>query len=153
MPPLRDRGEDLPLLIADLAQRIGVAGRLRVQFARPTIEALKTYHWPGNVRELGNLIERMSIRCGARAVTIADLPARYRPIEWHADADDGCRIAAGAEQLIASAPAMSVLGPALEALSRDAAVTAAALDAGAAEDDEPPSMDRSGVKFTTGAAA
>jgi DNA-binding NtrC family response regulator len=31
------------------------------------------------VRELGNLIERMSVQCGARAVTIADLPARYRP--------------------------------------------------------------------------
>ncbi|HEY4974687.1 MAG TPA: sigma-54 dependent transcriptional regulator [Steroidobacteraceae bacterium] len=122
MPPLRDRGEDLPLLIADLAHRIGNAGRPQVHFGAATIEALKAYSWPGNVRELGNLIERMSIQCGARAVTIADLPARYQPPNWQQ----------APEQLIASAPAISVLGPALEALARDA---------GTPEDDEPTSMD------------
>jgi sigma-54 specific flagellar transcriptional regulator A len=138
MPPLRDRGEDLPLLIADLVQRIGAAGRPPVQFAQPTIEALKTYRWPGNVRELGNLIERMSIQCGARAVSIADLPARYRPPDWSPEAAS----APLAEDLIASAPAMSVLGPVLEALARDAAGdTPAAVDDGAAEADEPPPMD------------
>jgi sigma-54 dependent transcriptional regulator, flagellar regulatory protein len=132
MPPLRERGEDLPLLIADLTHRFGNAGRPQVKFARATVEALKAYHWPGNVRELGNLIERMSIQCGARAVTIADLPARYRPPDWSAAADAAASNQAAAE-LIASAPATSVLGPALEALSRDA---------GTAEDDEPPSMDQ-----------
>jgi sigma-54 specific flagellar transcriptional regulator A len=138
MPPLRDRGEDLPLLIADLVQRIGAAGRPPVQFAHATIEALKSYRWPGNVRELGNLIERMSIQCGARAVAIADLPARYRPADWSADSVAGPR----ADDLIASAPAMSVLGPVLEALARDAAGdTPAAVDDGATEADEPPSMD------------
>jgi sigma-54 specific flagellar transcriptional regulator A len=138
MPPLRERAEDLPSLIADLVQRIGAAGRPPVQFASATIDALKTYRWPGNVRELGNLIERMSIQCGARAVTIADLPARYRPPDWNPDAAD----APVPEELIASAPAMSVLGPVLEALSLDAAGTmAAAGDAGATELDEPPSMD------------
>ena len=141
MPPLRDRGEDLPLLIADLAHRIGTGGRPRVQFASTTIEALKAYRWPGNVRELGNLIERMSIQCAGRAVTIADLPARYRPMDWSAAADVRCEIAAPCEELIASAPAISVLGPALEALARDAALAGPALDAGTAEDDEPPSMD------------
>jgi sigma-54 dependent transcriptional regulator, flagellar regulatory protein len=136
MPPLRDRAEDLPLLIADLAQRIGNAGRPQVKFASATVQALKAYHWPGNVRELGNLIERMSIQCGVRAVTIADLPARYRPPGWSAAADSDAAAAAGnqaAAELIASAPATCVLGPALEALSRDAS---------AAQDEEPPSMDQ-----------
>ena len=131
MPPLRDRAEDLPLLIADLAQRIGNAGRPQVKFANATVEALKAYGWPGNVRELGNLIERMSIQCGAHAVSIADLPARYRPPDWSAPADAAAANQA-AEQLIASAPAISVLGPALEAMARDAA---------APQDDEPSSMD------------
>jgi sigma-54 dependent transcriptional regulator, flagellar regulatory protein len=131
MPPLRDRAEDLPLLIADLAQRIGNAGRPQVKFANATIEALKAYGWPGNVRELGNLIERMSIQCGARAVSIADLPARYRPPDWSATADAASANQA-AEELIASAPAISVLGPALEAMARHAA---------APQDDEPSSMD------------
>jgi sigma-54 specific flagellar transcriptional regulator A len=115
MPPLRERGDDLPLLIEDLSQRIGQAGRPRVQFTAATIEALKTYRWPGNVRELGNLIERMSIQCGARAVTIADLPARYRPADWSAEQES--IVVPSAAQLIASAPAQSVLGPALQVLS------------------------------------
>src|ERR1700689_4623220 len=79
MPPLRQRGEDLPHLIADLAERIQATGRPRVQFTPPALEALQTYRWPGNVRELGNLIERLSIQCQTRAVGIADLPPRSRP--------------------------------------------------------------------------
>lgn len=107
MPSLRERGEDLPLLIADLAERIRVAGRPRVQFTPTALEALKGYRWPGNVRELGNLIERLSIRCQSRAVSIADLPPRYRPLDWTPAAQ------AETETLIASVPAMSVLAPAL----------------------------------------
>src|SRR5580692_9164532 len=137
MPPLRDRGEDLPLLIADLAQRIGAAGRPPVQFAAATIEALKAYAWPGNVRELGNLIERMSIQCGARAVTIADLPARYRPADWSAASAPE----PAAEELIASAPAISVLAPVLDALPVDAAAVEAASDYVAADDDERAALD------------
>jgi sigma-54 specific flagellar transcriptional regulator A len=135
MPPLRDRGEDLPLLIADLAQRIGAAGRPPVQFAAATIEALKAYAWPGNVRELGNLIERMSIQCGPRPVTIADLPARYRPLDWNATD------AAGPAELIASATAVSVLGPALAALSPDRATAGPPPEAGDTLSTELPPMD------------
>ena len=131
MPPLRERGEDLPLLIADLAQRIGSAGRPQVKFAAATVEALRAYPWPGNVRELGNLIERMSIQCGARPVTIADLPARYRPSDWSAAAEQPAAQAAPPE-LIASAPAINVLGPGLAAMARDAA---------AAQDEEAAAMD------------
>jgi sigma-54 specific flagellar transcriptional regulator A len=107
MPSLRERGEDLPLLIADLAERIRVAGRPRVQFTPTALEALKGYRWPGNVRELGNLIERLSIQCQSRVVSIADLPPRYRPLDWTPAAQ------AETETLIASVPAMSVLAPAL----------------------------------------
>jgi sigma-54 specific flagellar transcriptional regulator A len=107
MPSLRERGEDLPLLIADLAERIRVAGRPRVQFTPTALEALKGYRWPGNVRELGNLIERLSIQCQSRAVSIADLPPRYRPLDWTPAAQ------AETETLIASVPAMNVLAPAL----------------------------------------
>ena len=132
MPPLRARSEDLPLLIADLVQRVGAAGRPPVQFSAAAIEALKTYRWPGNVRELGNLIERMSIQCGARAVTIADLPPRYRPADWSA----GSAGEPAAEELIASAPAVSVLGPVLDALSRDATSEDSTTDDAAGDDDE-----------------
>jgi sigma-54 specific flagellar transcriptional regulator A len=140
MPALRDRDEDLPLLIADLARRHGAAGRPRVQFAAATIEALKAYHWPGNVRELGNLIERMSIQCSNRPVRIDDLPARYRPTDCSPGQD-----ASPAPALIASAPALSVVGSALDDLSRAAAASPEPVpdSAGlqAQSEDEPAAID------------
>jgi sigma-54 specific flagellar transcriptional regulator A len=120
MPPLRERGEDLPLLIADLAERIRATGRPRVQFTPPALEALQAYRWPGNVRELGNLIERLSIQCQTRAVGVADLPPRYRPADWTPDAQPS------GEMLLASVPAASLLAPALEALVASATTTAEA---------------------------
>ena len=82
MPPLRERSEDLPLLIEALATRVATAHRHPVRFAPATIAALQTYRWPGNVRELANLIERLSIQCDGAWVGVADLPPRYRPAGW-----------------------------------------------------------------------
>ena len=127
MPPLRERAADLPLLIAALAERIQASGRPRVQFSAPALEALQAYRWPGNVRELGNLIERLSIQCQSRAVGIADLPARYRPEGWVPGSQPVY------EAMVAAAPAMSVLGPAMEALARAANISS--LDAAALADD------------------
>ena len=107
MPALRERGEDLPALIGDLAQRIHASGRPLVQFSASAIEALRCYRWPGNVRELGNLIERLSIQCQSRLVTIGDLPPRYRPVDWTGDSEPSREI------LIATASAAEVLAPAL----------------------------------------
>ena len=82
MPPLRVRIEDLPVLVNDFAGYNAAAGRPRVQLTAETLQCLSEYPWPGNVRELGNLVERLSILCGARPVTIGDLPPRYRPKDW-----------------------------------------------------------------------
>jgi two-component system nitrogen regulation response regulator NtrX len=62
LPPLRDRLEDLPALVAHLAER--VRPRQAVGFTPGAFEALSAYSWPGNVRELANLVERLSILCG-----------------------------------------------------------------------------------------
>jgi sigma-54 specific flagellar transcriptional regulator A len=115
MPPLRERTEDLPGLITALSERIVGAGRPRVYFTAAALGALKRYRWPGNVRELGNLIERMAVQCGGRAVAVADLPMRYRPADWDAGNDTP-----PADALIGSAPASTVLAPALEAWTRQA---------------------------------
>jgi sigma-54 specific flagellar transcriptional regulator A len=141
MPPLRQRRDDLPRLIADLSERISAAGRPKVLFLESTIEALKGYRWPGNVRELGNLIERMSIQCGSRPIRIADLPARYRPLDWNPAADAAAEAAAEAAavaataELIATAPASEVLAAAFhspsveeEVPAMDAAMTDALLN-------------------------
>jgi formate hydrogenlyase transcriptional activator len=73
MPPLRDRAEDIPLLVRYFAQKH--AGRMDRHIETiPTeeMEALTRYHWPGNVRELENLIER--------AVILSRGPALHVPL-------------------------------------------------------------------------
>ena len=62
LPPLRDRLEDLPTLVAHLAER--VRPRNAATFTTDALEALASYSWPGNIRELANLIERLSILSG-----------------------------------------------------------------------------------------
>ena len=62
LPPLRMRMEDLPALVAHLAER--VRPRHALTFTAGALEALASYSWPGNVRELANLVERLSILSG-----------------------------------------------------------------------------------------
>jgi sigma-54 specific flagellar transcriptional regulator A len=82
MPALRARLEDLPLLVRDFTAHNIAEGRGQVQLSPRVFEALGGYRWPGNVRELANLIERLSIVCSGRTAGIADLPAKYRPVDW-----------------------------------------------------------------------
>ena len=62
LPPLRERLEDLPALVAHLAER--VRPRHAARFTDSALDALASYSWPGNVRELANLVERLSILSG-----------------------------------------------------------------------------------------
>ena len=62
VPPLRDRREDIPLLVKEFLSEFGAQyGRPRVEMTEDALAALKQYHWPGNVRELRNLMERVLI--------------------------------------------------------------------------------------------
>jgi two-component system nitrogen regulation response regulator NtrX len=62
VPPLRDRKEDIPLLVKEFLAEFGAQyGRPRVEMSEDALAALKQYHWPGNVRELRNLVERVII--------------------------------------------------------------------------------------------
>jgi len=69
LPPLRARLEDLPALVAHLAERI--RPRHAASFTDAALEALSSYSWPGNIRELANLVERLSILSGP----VVDAPA------------------------------------------------------------------------------
>jgi sigma-54 specific flagellar transcriptional regulator A len=84
MPALRNRIEDLPLLVRDFIAHNMAEGRGQVQLSPLSLAALSLYRWTGNVRELGNLIERLSIVCSGRIAHVADLPAKYRPSDWTA---------------------------------------------------------------------
>ena len=62
VPPLRDRKEDIALLVREFLREFGQQyGRPRVEMSETAIGVLKAYNWPGNVRELRNLIERVLI--------------------------------------------------------------------------------------------
>jgi sigma-54 specific flagellar transcriptional regulator A len=78
MPPLRERLEDLPVLIEHLVQRQGqIAGR-HIRLDKEAMNCLARNPWPGNVRELANLLERLAILFPEQTVTAGDLPERYR---------------------------------------------------------------------------
>ena len=81
MPPLRERIEDLPMLVREFVAQNAAEGRGRVQLSAAALAALGRHSWTGNVRELANLIERLSIVCAGRVVEVRDLPARYQPSE------------------------------------------------------------------------
>src|ERR1700727_2776669 len=62
VPPLRDRKEDIPLLVKEFLQQFGPQyGRPHVEMSEDALNTLRQYHWPGNVRELRNLVERVII--------------------------------------------------------------------------------------------
>ncbi len=82
MPPLRERIEDLPLLVRDFIAHNVAEGRGHVELSPPALSALALHRWPGNVRELANLIERLSIVCADRIAAVSDLPPKYRPSDW-----------------------------------------------------------------------
>ncbi|KTD08898.1 sigma-54 dependent transcriptional regulator [Legionella hackeliae] len=78
MPPLRERREDLPLLLNELISRIEGENRPGIRLMPAALEALSRYNWPGNVRELANLVERLSILFPNGIVDLSDLPRRFR---------------------------------------------------------------------------
>jgi DNA-binding NtrC family response regulator len=77
LPPLRDRIEDIPLLVThfvhEIAQRQGVP---TPHISDEVMTLLKAYSWPGNVRELQNAIERASALCDDGVIVLRDLPER-----------------------------------------------------------------------------
>jgi sigma-54 specific flagellar transcriptional regulator A len=79
MPPLRERIEDVPLLVNELIARMEHEKRGSVRFTPAAMMALCQYRWPGNVRELSNLLERMVIMYPYGVVDVGELPAKFRP--------------------------------------------------------------------------
>ena len=73
IPPLRERKEDIPLLVDFFLKKAAPAGAL-VQVARDARKMLLDYPFPGNVRELENIIERALILCENNIITVSDLP-------------------------------------------------------------------------------
>jgi transcriptional regulator with PAS, ATPase and Fis domain len=78
LPPLRERSEDIPLLVAHLLRKHSPEPESPVALDKETMRFLTTYSWPGNVRELENVIERAITLCQGDVITTDDLPPRIR---------------------------------------------------------------------------
>jgi len=74
LPPLRERREDIPLLIEHFLAASNRVNEKSVRLSREALDFLGRYHWPGNVREMQNLIERLVIMADRELVALSDLP-------------------------------------------------------------------------------
>jgi formate hydrogenlyase transcriptional activator len=81
IPALRERAEDIPLLVRHFAQQY--AGRMNKQIdsiAPETMKALCAYHWPGNIRELQNVIERAVVMTKDSELRVPLTELKKRPV-------------------------------------------------------------------------
>ncbi len=91
LPPLRNRREDIPLLLRSFFDRFAKENHRPSKILSPeALTALTQYRWPGNVRELKNLTERMAITAKNETITLQDLPSDVlaetsisQPVEDH----------------------------------------------------------------------
>lgn len=88
MPPLRERVEDLPLLLNELIARLEHDKLGAIRFNSAAIMSLCRHDWPGNLRELANLVERMSIMHPYGVIGVQELPKKYRHIEGEDEQGD-----------------------------------------------------------------
>ncbi|MFT6986703.1 MAG: sigma-54 specific flagellar transcriptional regulator A [Psychromonas sp.] len=84
-PALRDRQEDIPLLLQELLSRLEGEHHATLRFTQRALDSLMKHPWPGNVRELSNLLERLLILHANKIVDLGELPIKYR----HIDAQGG----------------------------------------------------------------
>jgi DNA-binding NtrC family response regulator len=79
MPPLRERADDIPLLVEHFVDKHGGRlGRPRPTIARDVYSAFNLYAWPGNIRELENVVERALVLDRDGVIGLDDLPDRVR---------------------------------------------------------------------------
>lgn len=81
LPPLRDRPEDIELLVAHFLEQQNAslsAHEQPLRIDRTTLDTLMRYNWPGNVRELFSVLQSGSILCDERVIFPKDLPASIR---------------------------------------------------------------------------
>lgn len=81
MPSLRERAEDIPLLINELVSRMEKEKRGSLRMNSAAIMSLCRHDWPGNVRELANLVERLAIMHPYGVIGVQELPKKFRYVD------------------------------------------------------------------------
>ena len=82
IPPLRERREDIPLLVAHFAEKAAKENGIPPKtFSTEELNHLSGYEWPGNIRQLQNVVERCLVLVPGDVITLEDLPAEIRDEE------------------------------------------------------------------------
>jgi two-component system response regulator HydG len=74
VPPLRERKQDIPLLVAHFLERMGRTSGTQRTLKDEALQVMLTYDWPGNIRELENCLERACALSSNEALQVSDLP-------------------------------------------------------------------------------
>ena len=95
MPPLRERGADIPLIARHLVDKISARmNRVPPELSPKALDALVSYQFPGNIRELENILERALIYCRGESVSLVDLDLRDDPASGSAASSVTASVAA-----------------------------------------------------------
>jgi sigma-54 dependent transcriptional regulator, flagellar regulatory protein len=94
---LRERIEDIPLLVQDIVSCMEASNRSSVRFTSASLAVLMQYEWPGNIRELANLIERMAIIYPNEQVDVVNLPKKFQQYDVSDESIESINYASSAE--------------------------------------------------------
>ncbi len=89
MPSLKERPEDIPLMINELTHNMEKQGRGSIRLSSAAILSLCRHDWPGNVREMANLLERLAIMYPYGVIGVQDLPDSFCHLDLISQEDDG----------------------------------------------------------------
>jgi DNA-binding NtrC family response regulator len=90
IPPLRERKDDIPLLIKHFLDKYR-EGKRSIRILPEVVEKMKRYPWPGNVRELENVVQQMILFCQNQTITAKDLPPQIFSPDLSEDPVEGER--------------------------------------------------------------
>src|SRR5260221_209450 len=115
LPPLRERREDIPLLVEHFRQKYNARLKKNVEkIDDEALLALSGYSWPGNIRELENVLERTILFAEGPTIRLADLPASLRP-----GAREAAPVAAGLPSGSPPGPLKEIVKEQVQAIERD----------------------------------
>ena len=86
IPPLRERKQDIPLLVGHFLERLARSSGTQREISDEAVNLMLAYDWPGNVRELENCLERASALSSGPLMQVADLPTSIQNAQLHAAA-------------------------------------------------------------------
>jgi sigma-54 specific flagellar transcriptional regulator A len=115
LPPLRERVEDIELLLAHFTQEFARKRKGEpFTFSPEALDCMLKYRWPGNVRELENLIERLSILVSGKIVNVLDLPEKFSHMTFAEMEHRAASAHTTPHTVLASASPMARLGGGIE---------------------------------------